>query len=131
MSFKTRLLTDNTAEIDALDLASFNQLNSLRYPYLLKSSASRQNNTQFDILIACPQYTITLNSDRSLSCSDDSLSVESNFFQTLEKHYQNNKTEIASGEKMLPFSGGWFVYLSYEMVEEIEPCLTLPELKDE
>lgn len=145
MSFKTRLLTEQlpkpllkplpdngSSETGTLDLALFNQLNPQRYPYLLKSSASRQNNTQFDILIACPLYSITLNSDKSLSCSDENLPVENGFFQTLEKHYQQNKADItlvdvALHEKTLPFTGGWFVYLSYEMVEEIEPCLSLPE----
>jgi len=131
VSFKTRLLTKYHSDADALNLALFNRLNSQRYPYLLTSSASRQNNTQFDILIACPQYHITLNSDKSLSCSNKELPVSNSFLQTLEEHYQNNKTELLSNENNLPFTGGWFVYLSYEMAEEIEPCLSLPEGSNE
>ena len=30
----------------------------------------------------------------------------------------------------LPFHGGWFVYLGYELAAEIEPCLALPHSSD-
>ncbi len=131
MSFTTRLLTASQAEdsgSNVPDLMLFNQLNAQRYPYLLKSSAVRQNNTQYDILIACPQYELTLHSDKSLHCTNKDLAVASGFFETLENYYQQNKVEISDNSENLPFTGGWFVYLSYEMAEEIEPCLSLPSL---
>jgi len=133
VSFKTRLLsTQNLADsgISIPRLSRFIQYNSQRYPYLLSSSASRQNNTQFDILIACPQYHLTLGSDNRLSCSSDDVSVTSGFLDSLEKLYQKDKQETSTDEDVLPFTGGWFVYLSYEMAEEIEPCLALPALPD-
>lgn len=133
MSFKTRLLsTQNLDHSDAgiPSLSLFNQYDSQRYPYLLLSSAARQNNTQYDILIACPQYLLTLNSDKTLSCTDEEVNLVSGFFNTLENLYQNNKNEVSQDKNILPFTGGWFVYLSYEMVEEIEPCLSLPTLPD-
>ena len=131
MSFTTRLLTTCQPEdsgSNVPDLTLFNQLNTQRYPYLLKSSAVRQNNTQYDILIACPQYELTLNSDKSLHCTNKDLAVSAGFFETLENYYQQNKVEISDNSDNLPFTGGWFVYLSYEMAEEIEPCLSLPLL---
>jgi len=131
VSFTTRLLTSCQPEdsgSNVPDLTLFNQLNAQRYPYLLKSSAVRQNNTQYDILIACPQYQLTLNSDKSLHCTDKDLAVAAGFFETLENHYQQNKVETSDNCENLPFTGGWFVYLSYEMAEEIEPCLSLPSL---
>ncbi len=135
MSFKTRLLTSfqpNDSDAETLRpspaLSLFNQYNPSRYPFLLTSSAVRQNNTQFDILIACPQYQLTLNSDKTLHCSNKDLDVSSGFFETLEDYYQQNKTEASDNEESLPFTGGWFVYLSYEMAEEIEPCLSLPHV---
>ncbi len=48
--------------------------------------------------------------------------------QTLENYYQKNKVETSDNSENLPFTGGWFVYLAYEMAEEIEPCLSLPSL---
>lgn len=124
MSIKTRLLSTSTSAIPNLVL--FNQYDSQRYPFLLASSASKKNNTQYDILFAYPQYNLTLNADKSLSCSDEALTLASNFFESLENLYQENKVEPSTGENILPFTGGWFVYLSYEMAEEVEPGLSLP-----
>ena len=133
MSFKTRLLSTQDSEHPASGIPSltlFNRYDAQRYPYLLLSSAARQNNTQFDILIACPQYLLTLNADRTLSCTDEQITLSSGFFDSLEKLYQDDKAEVSSNEHGLPFTGGWFVYLSYEMAEEIEPCLSLPALPE-
>ena len=132
MSFKTRLLTSyqlNDAAA-APKLTLFNELDATRYPYLLSSSAVRQNNTQYDILIAFPQYTLTLNADKTLHCSDESLSLSDGFFATLENFYQQNKVAESEAHDDLPFTGGWFVYLAYEMAEEIEPRLSLPSLAE-
>jgi anthranilate synthase component 1 len=149
VSFQTRLLASYTTEDPAagsapvfemtrIDLTLLNQLNPENYPYLLCSSAVRPHNAQYDILIAFPQYQLTLNSDKSLSCSNKDIDLGSNFFNTLEKFYQGEKLyqkekqQTSQDHKKqhneLPFTGGWFVYLSYEMAEEIEPCLSLPAL---
>ncbi len=143
MSFKTRLLTTRqddgqSADLDLNipDLLCFHQLNAHRYPYLLKSSAARENNTQYDILLACPQYHLTLDADKSLRCSDKDITLSSGFFDTLEHLFQKEKQTQTQTQKEhsathgLPFTGGWFVFLSYEMAEEIEPCLSLPRLPD-
>ncbi len=139
MSFITRLLSSNQAsntankqstssDTNTPNLSLFNHYNPARYPYLMSSSAVRKNNTQYDILIACPQYQLTLNSDKSLHCSNNELPVLNSFLETLENYYHQNKTEVCDNPENLPFTGGWFVYLSYEIAEEIEPCLSLPEL---
>ena len=137
MSFKTRLLTTcqgTSPDPEIPDLAHFNKLDAQRYPYLLKSSASGRNNTQYDILFACPQYELILDADKSLHCSDNELSLSSGFLDTLEVFFQKDKKPQKNidnaSEKGLPFSGGWFVFLSYEMAEEIEPCLSMPALPD-
>jgi anthranilate synthase component 1 len=33
---------------------------------------------------------------------------------------------VPEDEAVLPFTGGWFVYLGYELAAQIEPCLRLP-----
>ncbi len=145
MSFQTRLLSspgqensdlDQHADTGIPDLSLFNQYNPQRYPYLLLSSAARQNNTQYDILLSCPQYLLTLNANKTLSfknlaCANEDKTLSSSFFNTLENLYQKDKNEVPANEGDLPFSGGWFVYLAYEMAEQIEPCLSLPSLPDE
>ena len=144
MSFKTRLLSskvsiNSPSGESCPDLLKFNQYNRQRYPYLLKSSAVRKNNTQYDILFACPQFLLTLNADKSLGISSaeskDSINTDfiagSGFFDALETLYQKDKNEAPSSSTALPFTGGWFVYLSYEMAGEVEPCLSLPSLPAE
>ena len=139
MSFQTRLLSDNTQSSELSDTDSYLSVSHLvelnkrfpeRYPYLLSSSAVRENNTQYDILLACPQYMLTLEADKTLHCTDKQQPLAKNFFETLELHYQNNKVDETAEAEDLAFSGGWFVYLSYEMAAEIEPCLQLPTLAD-
>ncbi len=134
MSFQTRLLSghiDAAGSIESgVNLVAFNQLNPQRYPYLLSSSAVRKNNTQYDILIACPQYQLTLDADKTLHCDDEQQPLGDSFFETLEQHYQHNKTDVLAETGDLPFTGGWFVYLAYEMANEIEPCLVLPAVAD-
>jgi anthranilate synthase component 1 len=130
--FKTRLLsthtTNNTLSTDQVipDLSLFNQYDKQHYPYLLSSTAVRQNNAQYDILIAYPQYTLTLQADRTLTCSDSDIPLSSTFLDTLEMLYQKDQRQASANAYDLPFSGGWFVYLSYELAQEIEPCLSLP-----
>ncbi|MFV2005203.1 MAG: aminodeoxychorismate synthase component I [Gammaproteobacteria bacterium] len=135
MSIQTRLLSTTNADQQGSnsspvipELYRLNQYNAQRYPYLLLSSASRKNNTQYDILIACPQYHLILNSDRTLHCTNEEITLSTGFFDTLEKLYQTDKDTASNDKTDLPFTGGWFVYLSYEMAEEIEPCLSLPTL---
>ena len=131
MSFKTRLLTTRQDSVIP-DLLRFHELDARRYPYLLKSSAARENNTQYDILIACPQYQLTLDADKKLHCSDKDVVLSSSFLDTLEVLFQKEKEtqKDNSGNDALPFTGGWFVFLSYEMAEEIEPRLSMPRLPD-
>jgi len=134
VSFKTRLLATHVSHDPSSsaqtagvpDLSLFNQFDRQRYPFLLASTAVRQNNTQFDILIAYPQYTLTLQADRTLTCSDSNIPLSSTFLDTLEMLYQRDQRQDSVDADELPFTGGWFVYLSYELAQEIEQCLSLP-----
>lgn len=134
MTFKTRQLSSvlaNSAQSCASILSAFNRYNAKRYPYLLSSSAVKKNNTQYDILIAFPQYDLTLHADKSLSCSNPDIPLQDNFFDSLESLLCNNTADNATDntiDNALPFTGGWFVYLAYEMAEQIEPCLCMPAL---
>jgi len=134
VSYQTRLLSSSISEQEKLPkLTAFNLYDPQRYPYLLHSSAREQNNSQFDILIACPQSVLTLNADKTLSFIEQtesgcSIDVNSGFFNQFEKLHQQEKQINIPNKSGLPFTGGWFVYLAYEMAEEIEPCLSLPDL---
>ena len=95
-----------TLEIQKVDLASFCYLNNERYPFLLESVNHNENN-RYSILFAFPKESIVL---RDLSDFD--------FLNELE-----NRCEQKSHDFKFPFMGGWFVYLSYELIGQIEPSL--------
>ncbi|HLF30518.1 MAG TPA: aminodeoxychorismate synthase component I [Xanthomonadales bacterium] len=54
----------------------------------------------------------------------------SSFFARLESWYQSERAACACAQPVsegaVPFSGGWFLYLGYEMAAEIESRLQLP-----
>ena len=94
-------------EIGKVELASLCYLNKERYPFLLES-VNHNDNNRYSILFAFPSESIVLN---SLSDFD--------FLNELESQYKSNNLN-----SILPFSGGWFVYLSYELIGQIEPILS-------
>ncbi|SSC09898.1 aminodeoxychorismate synthase component I [thiotrophic endosymbiont of Bathymodiolus puteoserpentis (Logatchev)] len=93
-------------EIPKVALDALCHLNSERYPFLLESVNHNQNN-RYSILFAYPSEQIILNS------LDDF-----DFLSELE-----SKTNMPTVNSDLPFTGGWFVYLSYELIGQIEPIL--------
>ena len=95
-----------TLEIQKVDLASFCYLNKERYPFLLESVNHNENN-RYSILFAFPEENIVL---RDFADFD--------FLSELENHCKQTSDSLN-----LPFAGGWFVYLSYELIGQIEPTL--------
>jgi len=93
-------------EIQKVDLAAICYLNKERYPFLLESVNHNENN-QYSILFAFPQESIVLH---ELS--------DFNFLNELDDSCIQKDTDLD-----VPFAGGWFVYLSYELIGQIEPKL--------
>ena len=93
-------------EIQKVDLTSFCYLNKDRYPFLLESVNHNENN-RFSILFAFPGENIVLK-----NFSD---------FDFLKELQDKSKSTTLNSD--LPFIGGWFVYLSYELIGQIEPTL--------
>ena len=94
----------------AFDLLRLHQVNPERYPHLLESVLHGTPQSRYDILFAFPGETIT---------SDNQA-----FLPQLNQVWQQQRINIKQSE--LPFTGGWFVYLGYELANEIEPILELP-----
>ena len=93
-------------EIQKVDLTSFCYLNKGRYPFLLESVNHNENN-RYSILFAFPGDNIVL---KNFSDFD--------FLKELQ-----DKSKSTSLNSELPFIGGWFVYLSYELIGQIESTL--------
>jgi len=104
-----------------LDLLSLHRLDPVRYPHLLQSSAQGR----FDILFAFPEASLTLDSSGTLSGPDPAEVAKGDFLQGLD-HWCQALQLKSPRQTALPFTGGWFVYLGYELAGQIEPSLHLP-----
>jgi anthranilate synthase component 1 len=103
-----------------VDLLALGWLNPGRYPFLLQSAAQGPG-AQFDILFACPQETLTLSADGQLSGPG---AGPGGFLDSFDRWWRDEQHTDPVNAR-LPFRGGWFVYLGYELAQEIEPGLTL------
>jgi anthranilate synthase component 1 len=95
------------------DLLDLHVLEPGRYPHLLESSASGPQG-RYDILFAYPGESIVLRDIHSFE-----------FLAALEDVWKAEGCADAPAIPV-PFYGGWFLYLGYELAGQIEPILRLP-----
>lgn len=97
-----------------------------RYPFFLESVAHGTPQSRFDILFAFPEASLSLNSKGHIESSG--VEVKGNrFLDCLDSWWLQNKEDAQTNHhNYLPFRGGWFVYLGYELAAEIESTLKLP-----
>jgi 4-amino-4-deoxychorismate synthase (2-amino-4-deoxychorismate-forming) component I len=81
-----------------------------RYPFLLQSTEPDPVHGRFDILFACPGAELVLDRVGKLE-----------FLKALDEQWRT--AAISASNIELPFTGGWFLYLAYELAAEIEPDL--------
>ncbi|MHB8472665.1 MAG: aminodeoxychorismate synthase component I [Gammaproteobacteria bacterium] len=108
------------------DLLDLHCANPLRYPHLLESVTAPGPQARFDILFAFPGECLELNAAGELS--GPSVTVAGADFLTafdrcFEVYGCVDSQTVPDG---LPFHGGWFVYLGYELAGQIEPSVRLP-----
>jgi anthranilate synthase component 1 len=102
----------------AADLIALHAQFPERYPVLLESAALGAKTGRYDLLLAGPGATLVLGADGSLDGTPGG-----GFLAALDRWWQ---AERAAPRTALPFSGGWFLYLGYELAGEIESTLALP-----
>jgi anthranilate synthase component 1 len=127
MYFQTRPLTGPAT--GASGITALFQLKPDVYPYILASTTTG-NNSRFDILCAHPQKSLELNEMQTSKAGPG-------FLDSLHSWWLRDRIETGSIDHAdttdpdspyrLPFTGGWFIYLSYELAAEIEPVLKLPD----
>lgn len=93
------------------------------YPALFESAAAGEPLGRFDILFAHPAARLTLGRDSVLVDPAGSRSA-GQFLPALDRWWQQQRA--APSLHALPFTGGWLVYLGYELAGQIEPRLRLP-----
>ncbi|MGD8843435.1 MAG: aminodeoxychorismate synthase component I [Gammaproteobacteria bacterium] len=95
------------------DLLELHCANPQRYPHLLESAATGPQG-RYDILFAFPGQTLTPEQGRA-----------PDFLAALDRAWASEAAG-RSTDSGLPFHGGWFLYLGYELAGAIEPQLVLP-----
>lgn len=125
----------STAEqfVGKYDLLALHRLNPERYPFLLESvaktdaqyTAGTVNNARYDLLFAFPGEQMSLQPDGALS-GGKRRDIGNDFLNQLDAWWQTEAIHNnAAQTQTLPFQGGWFIYLGYELAEQIEPRLQL------
>lgn len=116
-----------SSQSQKIDLLRLHDLNPERYPFLLESVAQGTNQSRFDILFAFPQETLRLTSDGKLHGID---SIQQDDFLSSFDAWFKQESRQNEDKTLLPFMGGWFIFLAYELITEIETGLTIPISKE-
>ena len=106
------------------DLLELQRLEPHRFPHLLESVAHGTAQARFDILFAFPEYSVSLKTDGQLLCEGD-IAASGDFLRALDALWHRSAWPPPATVQSvdMPFRGGWFVYLGYELVTQIEPRL--------
>lgn len=97
-----------------------------RYPALLESAATAATLGRFDILFACPGARLTLRGQHLQGYG--AAGSNNRFLDALDRWWLHERTAAAAVS--LPFTGGWLIYLGYELAAQVEPRLRLPQAED-
>ena len=104
-------------ETENFDLLNLVETNPSKYPYFLESSSRGNILNRYSIVFYKPKVLLVKNS------------VDIHFLNEFDKLWDKNKVEqddmIYQGNQ-IPFYGGWFVYLGYEIAKEIEKKIVIP-----
>jgi anthranilate synthase component 1 len=107
------------------DLLAVHRSDPQRYPFLLESVERGGARARFDVLFAFPSGRLALHSGNRLS--SDSMDLNGDDFLANLDAWMAQTGRGQEAPPPLPFFGGWFVYLGYELVAQTEPSVQLPE----
>jgi len=115
------------------DLLAFHQLNPKRYPHLLESVVHGTDQARYDILFAFPGQHLALDSRQHLFL-DDEKQDDTDFLAVLDRRWGDPQdvehVENSADQEQPPFRGGWFIFLAYEFVGQIEKKLKIKRSDD-
>jgi len=109
------------------DLLALHRQAPADFPFLLQSAvadAGTHANARYDILFAAPGASLILDTNQQLYWNGRHL-PGTDFLTALDVCWQDAAQSQQSLPE-LPFSGGWFLYLGYELAAQIETRLQLP-----
>ncbi|MDH3577914.1 MAG: aminodeoxychorismate synthase component I [Gammaproteobacteria bacterium] len=103
------------------DLRQLHREYPSRYPFLLQSTTTNDALGRFDILFAFPGDTLELTQSGELQGHGAAAGLT--FLDALDLWWSTEY--VPSEDNHLPFHGGWFLYLGYDLAGQIEPALQL------
>ncbi len=105
----------------SLDLLMLTRHAPERYPFLLQSTAVNRSTGRYDLLFVASDEALIL--DPSGMLVAPFAKPGTGFLSALDRWWTSERRDADRHD--LPFSGGWFLYLGYELAAEIEPSLQL------
>jgi anthranilate synthase component 1 len=99
-------------DVDPAALLALHAASPELYPALFESAAAGEPLGRHDILFAHPAGRLTASP------------TSERFLPALDRWWQRERVQSSVGA--VPFTGGWLVYLGYELAGQIEPRLRLP-----
>lgn len=110
------------------DLFALHRRTPARYPFLLDSAVTGTPHSRYSILLALPGERLRLTADGILN--GPHAAGQARFVDALDSWFLAEAGTAAPAGDELPFHGGWFLYLGYELAAELEPTLDLPPAID-
>lgn len=114
-------------------LLALHRSDSALYPALLASSAAAGEMSRYDLLFCHPTAALWKRRDGTLLGSGAVPVGRRGFLDALDEWWRAERVDAVpdgSDQPHLPFCGGWFVFLGYEIAAEIETSLNLPATPD-
>jgi anthranilate synthase component 1 len=106
------------------DLLDLHRLNPARYPQLLQTCSRPEAAPAWDILFAFPGPTLRLDAAGLRFTGKTGLQPSGGeFLDNFDRWWLSEHGKNPADSAYLPFSGGWFLYLGYELCTQIEPTL--------
>lgn len=105
------------------DLLLLHRDHPSRYPFLLQSTAAGNSLGRYDILFGFPGETLEL--DPSGQLRGRATRSGLTFLDALDEWWSAER--VTPSDDSLPFLGGWFLYLAYELAGQVEPALVLQQ----
>lgn len=159
-AYQFKLLVEEDFPDHAIpDLLELYKFSPEKYPFLLESSVSystlsANRQSRYDILFIQPEYWLKMNKHFVISSSSNqSVDIHQTFLEAFDELWQKEQqpaqasvdplktdasktnkprgTDNLDGKPFIPFTGGWFVFFSYELAQQIEPTLRLPTQQGE
>ncbi len=123
-SIDTRVLHSCSLDL-AHDLLEIAAALPEQYPYLLDSAAPGPLG-QYNLLLRTSGEQLCLHHDDKISGPGEC----GGFLSRLNDWFEQEKQSLSSISSW-PFTGGWFLYLGYELAAEIEPTINFPAAQNE